>query len=171
MNAAQSSCSTAHDDVLERNCGGPVRPAKLLTFTSFDAEAAARSGTSRPTTARPRASASLTSLPRSALIPAPPWSRTAMPRLAAILAAAVVPISTVIADVSGFDPKSDADYLKHLYVPGLRRAGGLDTAASASAAAIVVHGAGDRFTLKNARVVRDRLDAPAVAAALHAPSR
>ena len=50
--------------------------------------------------------------------------------LAALLASAVVPVPIAVLDVGRFDTSSDAAYLERLYIPGLRRAGDLQTAAS-----------------------------------------
>jgi hypothetical protein len=86
--------------------------------------------------------------------------------LAGLLATAVVPIRLAVLDVGNFDSSSDQDYLDHLYVPGLRRAGGLQTAASAGGAAVLVHNAGPRFALSGIRIERQRLSAADIAAAL-----
>jgi hypothetical protein len=68
--------------------------------------------------------------------------------LAGLLAAAVAPISKAVLDVGGFDPTSDAAFLDRLYVPGLRRAGDLHTAAAMARGPVVVHNAGERFRLE-----------------------
>lgn len=65
--------------------------------------------------------------------------------LAAILASAIVPIRLAVLDVAQFDASSDAAFVEHLYVPGLRRAGDLRTAASMARGEIVIHNAGTRF--------------------------
>jgi hypothetical protein len=67
--------------------------------------------------------------------------------LAAILANAVVPIRLGVFDVGGFDTSSDQAFVDHLYMPGLRRAGDLQTAAAAGRGAIVVHNAGATFNV------------------------
>ena len=77
--------------------------------------------------------------------------------LAGLLAAAVAPPPAAILDVGDFDTSSDDDYLKRLYVPGLRRAGDLQTAAAMYAGNLVIHNAGDRFTLTNQNVQRTKL--------------
>jgi len=64
-----------------------------------------------------------------------------------VLAAAVVPGRTSILDVGAFDTSSDADFLQRLYVPGLRRAGDLATAASLGGSKLIIHNAGERFIL------------------------
>jgi hypothetical protein len=67
--------------------------------------------------------------------------------LAALLASAVAPVPLAVLDVGRFDTSSDAGYLERLYIPGLRRAGDLQTAASLARGRIVVHNAGDRFAV------------------------
>jgi len=68
--------------------------------------------------------------------------------LAAILAAAIVPIRLAIVDVGGFDSSSDQAFVEHLYIPGLRRAGDLQTAASMLRGEMVVHNGGTSFNVK-----------------------
>jgi hypothetical protein len=67
--------------------------------------------------------------------------------LAAILAAAVAPVRLAILDVDRFDTSNDGAYLDRLYIPGLRRAGDLKTAASLVRGRLVIHNAGDRFDI------------------------
>ena len=68
--------------------------------------------------------------------------------LAALLATAVRSVPVAILDVGRFDTSSDTGYLDRLYIPGLRRAGDLQTAASLARGKILVHNAGDRFAVK-----------------------
>ena len=68
--------------------------------------------------------------------------------LAGMLALAVVDAPLAILDVGQFDTSSDQSFLDHVYIPGLRRAGDLQTAASLAHGRIVVHDAGERFTVK-----------------------
>jgi hypothetical protein len=67
--------------------------------------------------------------------------------LAALLASAVAPVPVAVLDVGRFDTSSDAGYLDRLYIPGLRRAGDLQTAVSLARGKVVVHNAGDRFAV------------------------
>jgi hypothetical protein len=80
--------------------------------------------------------------------------------LAALLAAAIVPVPLAVLDVAQFDSSNDAEFFDHLYIPGLRRAGDLETAASMSRGRIAVHNAGERFRVKGfdvqARKLTDR---------------
>jgi dienelactone hydrolase len=67
--------------------------------------------------------------------------------LAALVAAAIAPAPIAVLDVGRFDTSSDAAYLERLYIPGLRRAGDLTTAAAMARGRLVVHNAGDRFAI------------------------
>ena len=84
--------------------------------------------------------------------------------LAALLATAVVPIRRAILDVGGFDRASDAAFLEHLYIPGLRRAGDLQTAVHAATGELVLHDAGAAFHVEGVRVEPRRLSAAEIAA-------
>ena len=64
-----------------------------------------------------------------------------------------------VLDVGGFDTSSDAEFLEHLYIPGLRRAGDMQTAASLARDRVVIHNAGPRFTVKAPRVETKKLTA------------
>jgi hypothetical protein len=72
--------------------------------------------------------------------------------LAAILASAIVPLPIAVLDVGRFDTSSDAQYVERLYIPGLRRAGDLQTAASLARGKVLVHNAGDRFAVSGVEV-------------------
>jgi dienelactone hydrolase len=72
--------------------------------------------------------------------------------LAAILAVAIAPAGRAILDVEQFDNTSDAAFVERLYIPGIRRAGDLQTAASMTSANVVIHNAGSRFKLERVRV-------------------
>ena len=85
--------------------------------------------------------------------------------LAAILAAAVAPVPLAILDVGQFDTSSDTDFVDHLYIPGLRRAGDLQTALTMARGEIVVHNAGPTFNVTGLRAQSGRL-APSDIAAL-----
>lgn len=76
--------------------------------------------------------------------------------LAAILATAVASPPLAILDVEQFDPSSDAAFVEHLYIPGLRRAGDLQMAASLGRGRLLIHDAGDKFQLAGATDIRSR---------------
>jgi hypothetical protein len=79
--------------------------------------------------------------------------------LAGLLATAVAPIRLAILDVGAFDTGSDADYIDRLYIPGIRRAGGLQTSAIPAMARLIIHNAGPKFLIKGARVEQKKLGA------------
>jgi dienelactone hydrolase len=86
--------------------------------------------------------------------------------LAALLASSVASVPVAILDVGGFDTSNDAGYLERLYIPGLRRAGDLRTAASLVRGRVVVHNAGDRFAVTGVEVQSRALTAGEITAAL-----
>ncbi len=77
--------------------------------------------------------------------------------LAGLLAAAIAPPRMAILNVGTFDTSSDDDFAKRLYVPGLRRAGDLQTAATLAADRVVIHNAGERFTLNTRNLQRAKM--------------
>jgi hypothetical protein len=83
--------------------------------------------------------------------------------LAGLLAAAIAPPRIAILDVGAFDTSSDADVLEHLYIPGLRRAGDLQTAATLAGDKVIIHNAGERFGIRAPRVQRTKLTAAEIA--------
>jgi hypothetical protein len=76
---------------------------------------------------------------------------------ATLLALALRPVNRAIVDVAKFDNSSDQMFVDHLYIPGIRRAGDLQTAISMTKGIVVIHNAGERFTLNGARVERRSL--------------
>ena len=91
--------------------------------------------------------------------------------LPAILALAVAPVAHAVIDVAEFDNTSDAAFLERLYIPGLRRAGDLRTAVSMASGTVLIHNAGDRFTLDGARIERRKLTPAEIVALLKRPGR
>src|SRR5206468_6566003 len=77
--------------------------------------------------------------------------------LPALLALAAAPAARAIVEAGEFDNASDQAFLERLYIPGLRRAGDLQTAVSMSKGPIVIHGAGPRFKLEGPRIEARRL--------------
>jgi hypothetical protein len=74
--------------------------------------------------------------------------------LAGALASAIEAPRLAILDVKGFDTSRDEDFLGHLYVPGLRRAGDFQTVSESVRDRLVFHNAGSQFTASGARVQR-----------------
>jgi hypothetical protein len=132
---------------------------RRITFTPFHADAAAgvrHFETYNRTAASQRVADIVTEArthPGAALV------ASGEAALAGALAAAVVPLRLAILDVDGFDTNSDTAFLERLYIPGLRRAGDLQTAAEAATAQLIFHNAGQRFTVTGTgpRVIQSRL--------------
>jgi hypothetical protein len=143
---------------------------KNIEFTPFDAEAAAKIPhfeTYNRTAAGQRVADIVSALqanPRAAIV------ASGDAALAAVLAAAVVPGRIAILDVGTFDTSSDADFLQRLYIPGLRRAGDLATAASLGGSKLIIHNAGERFTLTGSPVTvqRTKMSVPEIVKHLRA---
>jgi hypothetical protein len=156
------------DQDLDRQLRAKGFRVQPVTFTPFDAAAAAKIRhfeTYNRTGAAQRVAdivAAVRANPAAALVAAGDNA------LAAILASAVVIPPVAILEVGDFNTSDDATYVEKLYVPGLRRAGDLDTAAAVAGDAIVIHGAGDRFALANTKIARDRLDAAGIVQRLRA---
>jgi len=84
--------------------------------------------------------------------------------LAALLATAVLPVHRAILDVAGFDATSDAAFLAHAYIPGLRRAGDFLTAASRAGGEVIVHDAGPGFRVDGLSVQPEKLSTARIVA-------
>ncbi len=129
---------------------------RLVASTPFDTEAAARIehfDTYNRTLASQRVADIVQALdmPRAILVGSGDWA------LPALLALAVAPVERAIVDVNGFDNTSDAAFVERLYIPGLRRAGDLQTSISMTNAHVVIHNTADRFTVNGATIVRQQL--------------
>src|SRR3954454_5291461 len=86
--------------------------------------------------------------------------------LAGAFAAAVAPLRLSVLDVDRFDTRDDDDFLDHVYIPGLRRAGDFQTAADIALGTLVFHNAGSSFAASRARVQSDKLTAEEIVALL-----
>ena len=135
-----------------------------VSFTPFDAEAAAkiRLFDSYNRTAASQRVADIVTAARAH--PGAVLVAEGDAALSGLLAAAVAPIALAVLDVGGFDPTNDADFVQKLYIPGLRRAGDLQTAAGMAAGRIVLHNAGDKFTLTGVTPGRSKLAAREIVA-------
>ena len=122
--------------------------------------------TSTPTTEPPRVSALQTSSTRCARHPNAVFVGVGDAALAGLLALGIETERRAILDVGDFDVSSDAALLERLYMPGLRRAGDLSTAASLAGDRALIHNAGARFTLDGAQVRREKLTAKEIVALL-----
>ncbi len=151
-----------------RRAGFVVRP---VVFAPFDEKAASEIRhfeTYNRTRAAQRVAdivAALRAQPDAVLV------ATGDEALAGLLAAAIAPPRLAILDVGGFDATRDDDYLARLYVPGLRRAGGLRTAMALVADRLVIHHAGAGFVAPAGRVEPRRLSDADVVALVRAATR
>jgi hypothetical protein len=125
-----------------RSAGFAVKP---IDFTPFDADEAAKIphfDTYNRTAASQRVADIVDAWrasPDAALV------ASGDAALAGLLASAVVPGRRAVLDVDRFDASSDAAFVERLYMPGLRRAGDLATAAAMAGDRVVIHNTGDRF--------------------------
>jgi hypothetical protein len=139
---------------------------RRVRVTPYDADAAAKVDhfdTYNRTAASQRVADIVRSLdenPGAMLVADREWG------LPALLATAVTPVARAVIDVDRFDNGSDQAFVERLYVPGLRRAGDLQTAIAMTNGRVVIHNAGDRFALAGARVQKEMLTAEQVAALL-----
>ena len=145
--------------MLKRN-GFTARP---VTFSRYDAEAAAkiRHFETYNRTAASQRVADIVSAARAH--PGAALVAQGDAALAGLLAAAVAPIRLAVLDVGAFDTASDKDFVERLYIPGLRRAGDLETAAAMAGDRLVIHNAGEQFLLTGAPVERKKLTAAEIA--------
>jgi len=137
---------------------------RRVAFTPFDEAAAAKVqhfDTYNRTAAAQRVAdivGALRAAPGAILV------ATGKEALAGALASAVEPPRLAVLDVRGFDTTADDSFLEHLEIPGIRRAGDLQTASELAAGRLVIHGAGPRFMATGARVDRTVLTAEEIVA-------
>jgi len=149
-----------------RKAGYAVRP---IAFTPFDQAAADKVRhfeTYNRTAASQRVADIITALradPGAILVAAGDAA------LAGVLASAIEPPRLAILDVQGFDTSRDDGFLSHLYVPGLRRAGDVQTASDIAQGRLVIHNAGPQFAATGARVQQARLTAADIVALARQP--
>jgi dienelactone hydrolase len=177
--ASQSATSTIHaprrgsivlvdgsDPELNRHLGAAGFTVKPIAFTPFDAEAAAKIPhfeTYNRTQASQRVADIVTALranPGGALV------ASGDAALAGLLAASIGPTRLAVLDIGRFDTSGDADFLERMYVPGLRRAGDLLTAAQLAGDRVVIHNAGEQFKLTGVAVQHTKLSAREILARL-----
>ncbi len=84
--------------------------------------------------------------PHATLVASDDWA------LAALMALAVVAVERAVVDIAQFDNASDTAFVERLYIPGIRRAGDLQTAISMATGQVVIHNAGNRFTLEGPQI-------------------
>ena len=146
--------TTADVEAALRKAGHSVR---VISFTPFDQAAADKVrhfDTYNRTAASQRVAdivAALRAQPGAILV------ASGDAALAGALAAAIETPRLAILDVQGFDTSGDEAFLERLYIPGLRRAGDLQTASEIAQGRLVIHNAGPQFTASGARVQQARL--------------
>jgi len=91
--------------------------------------------------------------------------------LAALLALTIETGRRGVLDIGEFDTSSDAAFVERLYMPGLRRAGDLSTAASLVEDRAVIHNAGPSFVLNGAPARRERMSAKEIVALLKSETK
>jgi hypothetical protein len=150
-------------DELERGLRAAKLTIKPIALTAFDAAAAEKVrhfDTYNRTPASQRVADIVNAIraqPGAALV------ASGDAALAALLAAAIAPPRIAVLDVGGFDSSSDTDFLERLYIPGLRRAGDLQTAARLGGDRVVLHNAGERFNIEGQKLQRTKLTAAEIA--------
>jgi hypothetical protein len=165
--ARSSVVLLAGDDAeIERELRAGRFTVKTIAFTPFDAAAAAKIRhfeTYNRTAAAQKVAdivAAIRADPGAAIVASGDLA------LAALLASAVASPRLALLDVGDFDTSKDEDFVDRLYVPGLRRAGDLQTAATVGGDALVIHGAGEHFALAGVDVSRAKLSAKDIVARL-----
>jgi hypothetical protein len=135
----------ASDPVLERELARKGFRTAPIRFTPFDEAAAAKVRhfeTYNRTAASQRVADVVSALrehPGAAIVAHGDRA------LAAMLASAIEPVSAAVLDVEGFDPSNDDDYVKRLFIPGIRRAGGLELVTANLTRRLLVHNTNGRF--------------------------
>jgi len=166
--AVRTVLTAGLDEETERQLRAARFTVKPIAFTAFDAAAAAKIRhfeTYNRTAAAQRVADIVTALranPSAALV------ASGDAALAGLLATAIYTPAVAVLDVGDFDTSDDAAYVERLYVPGLRRAGDLSTAAGVAGNALVIHGAGEKFLLSGGQVQRERLDGAEIVRRLRA---
>jgi hypothetical protein len=170
--ASKTVLLAGDDPALEaalRRAGFTVHP---IAATPFDAQATAaiqHFDTYNRTAASQRVADIVNAAQAHAgasLVAGPGWG------LAALLAAAATPLDQIVADMEQFDSSNDEAFVDKLYIPGIRRAGDLQTAVAAvNAAEIVVHNTSAGFVLSRSRVERQRLTPKEIVPLLKRPNR
>jgi dienelactone hydrolase len=154
---ARTVIAAGIDAALERQLRSSGFTIKTIDFTPFDAEEAAKIpmfDTYNRTAASQRVADIVDALranPEAVLVAAGDNALTGL------LALAVEPGRRAVLDVGGFDATSDEAFVQRLYIPGLRRAGDLSTAAALAGTGVVLHNAGERFTPEGATIKGETL--------------
>lgn len=143
--AASKTVLLAGDPALAKALQAAQLAVRPITFTPFDADAASKIRHFETYNRTPAAQrvfdivAEIEKNPGAVLVAGPDAG------LEAILAAAVTHVRLAVVDAGAFDTTNDTRFIERLYIPGLRRAGDLRTAAAMAGDRLVVHNAGPAF--------------------------
>jgi hypothetical protein len=155
------------DPVVARGLRARGFTVQPIAFTPFDAEVAAKIDhfdTYNRTAAGARVADIVSAVrehPGAALV------ASGDAAAAALLAAAVVPVSVAVLDFGGVD-RTDAWFADHFYIPGLRRAGDFQTAIDAALGTLVLHNARPDLGLHAPTLQQQALTPDGIATALRA---
>jgi hypothetical protein len=154
------------DAALEQELRKARLTLKPVEFTPFDAEEAAKIphfDTYNRTAASQRVADVVDALRAT---PDAVFLGAGDAALAGLLALTVETGRRAVLDVGDFDVASDDAFVKGLYMPGLRRAGDLSTAAALVAERATIHNAGPRFVLEGSQPRREKLTTKEIVALL-----
>jgi hypothetical protein len=133
------------DPALERELAAASMTIRPVAFTRFDSEAALKVRHFETYNRTPAGQRVADIVAEAQKHPGAVLVAGANAGLEALLAAAVTDVRLAIVDAGVLDPASDAVFVDRLYIPGLRRAGDLQTAGAMASARLVVHNAGATF--------------------------
>jgi hypothetical protein len=163
---ARTVIAAGIDAGLERQLRSAGFTIKTIDFTPFDAEEAAKIpmfDTYNRTAASQRVADIVDALRAS---PAAALVAAGTDGLVGLLALAVEPGRRAVLDVDQFDTARDEEFVARVYIPGLRRAGDLSTAAALAGDRVVIHNAGAAFAVSGGSVLREKMRTPAILDAL-----
>jgi hypothetical protein len=164
--SARTVIAVGIDAALERQLRSSGFTIKTIDFTPFDAEEAAKIpmfDTYNRTAASQRVADivdALRATPDAALI------ASGHDALVGLLALTVEPGRRAVLDVDNFDMTSDSAFVERLYIPGLRRAGDVSTAAAVAGDRVVIHNSGAGFKVTEASVRSQKLSPAEILALL-----
>ncbi len=128
-----------------RELGATGLTVRRVAFTPFDAEAASKIRHFETYNRTPASQRVADIVAEARKHPGAVLVAGADAGLEALLAAAITHVRLAVIDAGRFDPSADAAFVDRLYIPGLRRAGDLQTAAAMVRGRLIVHNAGTAF--------------------------
>jgi hypothetical protein len=169
-NARRTVLVAGVDAAVEQHLRSAGFTVKRIDFTPFDAAEAAKIDhfdTYHRTAASQRVADIVGAMRAS---PGVPLVASGDAALAGLFASAVETGRVAVLDVGEFDTGDDAAFVDRLYIPGLRRAGDVSTAAALAGDRLVIHNAGERFAIDGAAVKRQKLAPREIVELLRRPS-